>query len=167
MRVCICPGSFDPVTVGHMDIICRASKMFDRVIVAVLKNPNKSKYAFTVEERVAFIKRATADMPNIEVEAYDGLLVDFARMKGAVAIVKGLRAVSDFEYEFQQALVNKELNEEIETVFITTSSENMFLSSSVVKQVCEYGGDITSFVPETIQEDIIKRLRKEVQNNDN
>ena len=145
-----------------MDIINRAAKMFDKVIVTVMRKPNKSNFAFTTEQRVEFLKRLTDSMDNIEVESYDGLLVDFARQKGAVAIVKGLRAVSDFEYEFQQALVNKKLNEEIETVFIITDSENMFLSSSVVKQVCEYGGDITSLVPEAIREDIVKGLRKEV-----
>lgn len=162
MRTCICPGSFDPVTVGHMDIITRASKMFDKVIVTILNNPNKSNHSFTVEERVEFIKRCTEGQDNIEVASFDGLLVDFAKQHNAVAIVKGLRAVSDFEYEFQQALANKRLNSDIETVFITTSSENMFLSSSVVKQVCEYGGDITSLVPQAIQEDIVKRLRKGV-----
>ena len=156
MKTVICPGSFDPVTMGHLDIIRRSAKMFDKVIVVVMKN----NYAFTSEERVELLKRCTADMPNVDVDRYDGLLADYARRKEAVAIVKGLRAVSDFEYEFQQALTNKKLNNELETVFITTRAENMYLSSSVVKQVCELGGDISTFVPAEIREDIIKRIKK-------
>ena len=147
MKTVICPGSFDPVTMGHLDIIRRSAKMFDKVIVVVMTNYHKkNNYAFTSEERVELLKRCTADMPNVEVDA--------------VAIVKGLRAVSDFEYEFQQALTNKKLNNELETVFITTRAENMYLSSSVVKQVCELGGDISTFVPAEIREDIIKRIKK-------
>lgn len=161
MKTVICPGSFDPVTMGHLDIIRRSAKMFDKVIVVVMTNYHKKKnYAFTSEERVELLKRCTADMPNVDVDRYDGLLADYARRKEAVAIVKGLRAVSDFEYEFQQALTNKKLNNELETVFITTRAENMYLSSSVVKQVCELGGDISTFVPAEIREDIIKRIKK-------
>ena len=161
MKTVICPGSFDPVTMGHLDIIRRSAKMFDKVIVAVMTNYHKkNNYAFTSEERVELLKRCTADMPNVDVDRYDGLLADYARRKEAVAIVKGLRAVSDFEYEFQQALTNKKLNNELETVFITTRAENMYLSSSVVKQVCELGGDISTFVPAEIREDIIKRIKK-------
>ena len=161
MKTVICPGSFDPVTMGHLDIIRRSAKMFDKVIVVVRTNYHKkNNYAFTSEERVELLKRCTADMPNVDVDRYDGLLADYARRKEAVAIVKGLRAVSDFEYEFQQALTNKKLNYELETVFITTRAENMYLSSSVVKQVCELGGDISTFVPAEIREDIIKRIKK-------
>ena len=161
MKTVICPGSFDPVTMGHLDIIRRSAKMFDKFIVVVMTNYHKkSNYAFTSEERVELLKRCTADMPNVDVDRYDGLLADYARRKEAVAIVKGLRAVSDFEYEFQQALTNKKLNNELETVFITTRAENMYLSSSVVKQVCELGGDISTFVPAEIREDIIKRIKK-------
>ena len=161
MKTVICPGSFDPVTMGHLDIIRRSAKMFDKVIVVVMtKKKKKNNYAFTSEERVELLKRCTADMPNVDVDRYDGLLADYARRKEAVAIVKGLRAVSDFEYEFQQALTNKKLNNELETVFITTRAENMYLSSSVVKQVCELGGDISTFVPAEIREDIIKRIKK-------
>lgn len=161
MKTVICPGSFDPVTMGHLDIIRRSAKMFDKVIVVVMTNYHKNNnYAFTSEERVELLKRCTADMPNVDVDRYDGLLADYARRKEAVAIVKGLRAVSDFEYEFQQALTNKKLNNELETVFITTRAENMYLSSSVVKQVCELGGDISTFVPAEIREDIIKRIKK-------
>ena len=161
MKTVICPGSFDPVTMGHLDIIRRSAKMFDKVIVVVMTNYHKkNNYDFTSEERVELLKRCTADMPNVDVDRYDGLLADYARRKEAVAIVKGLRAVSDFEYEFQQALTNKKLNNELETVFITTRAENMYLSSSVVKQVCELGGDISTFVPAEIREDIIKRIKK-------
>ena len=159
MRICICPGSFDPVTVGHLDIISRASKLFDKVVVTVMTNSAKSA-VFTVEERLDFIKRSTAHIPNVEADHSEGiLLADYARNIGASAIVKGLRAVSDYEYEFQQALMNKSLNGEVETVFLVTDSENMFLSSSVVKEVCRLGGDIKRFVPDEIHDDIVKKLR--------
>ncbi len=160
MRIAICPGSFDPATMGHLDIIHRSAKLFDKVIVVVMSNYNKTNYSFTAEERVQLLRRCTADIPNVEIDTYDGLLVDYAKKVGAVAVVKGLRAVSDFEYEFQQALTNKNLYPELETVFVTTQAENMFLSSSVVKQVCSLGGDITPFVPEQIRDDIIKRIRR-------
>ncbi len=158
MKIAICPGSFDPVTLGHMDIISRASKVFDYLIVAVLINPEK-KTAFTLEERIGLLKRCTVGMKNLEIVGFDGLLADYARLRNATAIVKGLRAVSDFEYEFQMALFNKRLNPELETVFLTSTAENMFLSSSGVKQVASFGGDISSFVPECILEDIQQRLR--------
>lgn len=161
MKTVICPGSFDPVTLGHLDIIRRSATMFDKVIVVVMTNYHKKNvYAFSSAERVALLKRCTSDIPNVEVEAYEGLLAEYARQKGAVAIVKGLRAVSDFEYEFQQALTNKELNGALETIFVTTTAKNMFLSSSVVKQVCELGGDISNFVPEEIRDDIINRISR-------
>lgn len=162
MKIAICPGSFDPVTIGHLDVIRRAAKMFDKVIVVVMYNYHKKTSVFTPDERVELIKRVTADIPGVEVEHYYGLLADYARNKGAVAIVKGLRAVSDFEAEFQQALANKKLNSEVETVFLTASAENMYLSSSVVKQICEFGGNISEFVPAEILDDIVKRLRKDV-----
>ena len=150
MATAICPGSFDPVTLGHVDIIRRAAKMFDRVIVAVLTNPGKNP-SFTTDERVEMLKLALKNLPNVEVECFNGLLADFTRARGAVAIVKGLRAVTDFEYEFQMALTNKKLNPEVETVFLTTEAEYMFLSSSIVKQVASFGGDISGFVvPETL-----------------
>ena len=161
MKIAVCPGSFDPITNGHLDIIRRASRMFDKVIVVVMSNYFKKTGAFMPEERVELIKRVTADIPGIEVEAYYGLLADYARQKNAVAIVKGLRAVSDFDTEFQQALANKKLNGEVETVFLTASAENMYLSSSMVKQICEFGGDISEFVPSEIRDDIVKRLRKD------
>ncbi len=155
--VAVCPGSFDPVTVGHLDIIRRAAGMFSELIVVVMVN-HKKKYSFTPDERVALIKAVTGDMPNVKVEYYDGLLADFARQKNAGVIIKGLRAMSDFEYEFQMALANKKLNPEVETVFLTTAAENMYLSSSMVKQIASMGGDIGDFVPEQIKKDIMKRL---------
>ena len=161
MKTVICPGSFDPVTMGHLDIIRRSAKMFDKVLVVVMTNYHKrNTYVFSADERVDLLKRCTRDMENVEVEQYDGLLAEYARQKNAVAVVKGLRAVSDFEYEFQQALTNKKLNSELETIFVATSAENMLLSSRVVKQVCELGGDISNFVPEEIRDDIIKRISR-------
>lgn len=160
MRIAVCPGSFDPITKGHLDIIKRASKLFDNVIVVVLQNTAK-KYTFSVEERVRFIEESTADIANVSVDSYDGLLMDFCKMKGAVAVVKGLRAVTDFEYEFQMSLINKQLNPEIETVFINTAQEYMFLSSSVVREVASFGGDVSQFVPEQISTEITERFIKE------
>lgn len=159
MSNAICPGSFDPVTLGHLDIIKRASLLFEKVIVAVMVNPAK-KAAFTSEERVELLRRALPDLPNVEIMSFNGLLVDFAYSQNANVILKGLRAVSDFEYEFQMALANKKLGNDIETVFLPTNSENMFLSSSVVKQIASFGGDISPFVPEVICEDIRKRLNQ-------
>ncbi len=154
----ICPGSFDPVTLGHLDIISRASKMFDHVIVAVLRNSAKEKSSFTVEERIELLKEATMDLDNIEVVSFDGLLAEYAKKRNVTTIVKGLRAVSDFEYEFQMALTNKMLNPELETVFLTTNAQNMYLSSSMVKQVASLGGDIKDFVPNCVLDKIVDRL---------
>ncbi len=159
MRTAICPGSFDPVTMGHLDIIRRASKLFDKVIVAVLLNMDKKTW-FTIGERIDLLKKATADMPNVEIAGFEGLLVDFAKQKRACAIVKGLRAVSDFEYEFQMALTNMKLDDKVETMFLTTNPENMFLSSSIVKQVGLLGGDIKPFVPECVHDEIMLRIKQ-------
>lgn len=161
MKIAICPGSFDPVTLGHLDIIERAADIFDEVIVLVANNKSK-KTLFTAEERMELVKRCIKST-NVTVDSHSGLLVDYAREKGAVAIVKGLRAMSDFDYEFQQALTNKSLYPECETVFLTARGENMFLSSSMVKEVCALGGDIDSFVPEEITNDIYKRCKGEKQ----
>lgn len=156
----ICPGSFDPITVGHLDIIRRTSKMFDSVIVLVLMNSKKDSGMFTPDERVDFIKRSTSHLPNVEVEFHDGLLAEYAVKKGAAAIVKGLRVLSDYEDEFKQALTNKKLASEVETIFMVTDTEYMFLSSSLVKEVGRFGGDISDFVPPVIKQDIINRIRE-------
>ena len=153
----ICPGSFDPVTCGHLDIITRAAKMVDKLIVVVASNGAKH-CSFTPEERVEMIKKCISSLDNVEVTHYNGLLADYAAQRGAGAIIKGLRAMSDFEYEFQMALTNKKLNPNVETLFLTTASQNMYLSSSMVKQVASMGGDISSFVPEVIKQDIINRI---------
>lgn len=159
MKIAICPGSFDPVTLGHIDIIERAAELFDKVIVLVTGNSMKSPM-FSLDERMELIKRSVTK-ENIEVDTYNGLLVNYAKEKNAVAIVKGLRAVSDFDYEFQQALTNKSLLPDIETVFLTAKGKNMFLSSSMVKEVCRLDGDISRFVPQQILDDVIKRCKGE------
>lgn len=160
-RIAICPGSFDPITKGHLDIILRASRLFDRVVVLVSVNPDK-RTAFSVEERVELIRAVTGDLANVEVDAYQGLLVDYARQVGATASIRGLRAVSDFEYEFQMALANKKLDPQLETIFLNTNSKYMYLSSSLVKQIAAFGGDIDDFVPQAIIEPIKQRLSKGV-----
>ena len=159
MRRAIYPGSFDPVTLGHLDIISRASKIFDRIVVAVPVNPDK-RYSFTVEERLEMLKRVCEDagLQNVECDRVEGLLADYARERGAAVVIKGLRALTDFEYEFQQALTNKKLNPTLETMFLSTSAEHMFLSSSMVKQVAGFGGDISHFVPGCILGTISERL---------
>ncbi len=156
-RIAVCPGSFDPITMGHLDIIRRASAMFDRLIVVIMTNPAK-KCSFTSEERREMIEKSVADIPNVEVDCYDGLLADYAGQKHACAIIKGLRAMSDFEYEFQMALTNKKLNPDVETLFLTTRAENMYLSSSMVRLIASMNGDISDFVPPVIHNDIISRL---------
>lgn len=158
--IAICPGSFDPVTFGHLDIITRASKMFQKVIVVVAGNVSKN-CSFTPEERVEMIKKCIPELSNVSVDHYDGLLADYCAEHGATAIIKGLRAMSDFEYEFQMALTNKKLNPNVETLFLTTAAQNMYLSSSMVKQIALMGGDISSFVPEVIRQDIIDRIQKQ------
>lgn len=159
MRIAVCPGSFDPVTYGHLDIIHRAAALFDKVVILVVTNPDK-RCIFTAEERCDMIRRVIASIPNAEVDSYGGLLAEYCRARGAAAIVKGLRAVSDFEYEFQMALANKKLLPEADTLFLTTSAENMYLSSSLVRQIASLGGDISPFVPETIRDEIAARLRE-------
>lgn len=155
----ICPGSFDPITNGHLDVIKRASEMFDRVIVLILQNQQKiGKNSFSVEERMDFINRAIKGQENVVVDFYDGLLANYAKMNNINIIVKGLRAVSDFENEFQQAVTNKDIYPKLETVFIAADKNNLFLSSSMVKQIASLGGDISDFVPECVKEDILKKL---------
>lgn len=157
MRIAVCPGSFDPITNGHLDIITRASKLFDKVIIAVSVNLEK-KSSFTAEERVALIRSCTSHIPNIEVDSMNELLANYVKRVDACAIVKGLRAVSDFEYEFQMAMANKKLYPQAETVFLTTSHQNLYLSSSLVKQIATFGGDISNFVPSVIAEAVVERF---------
>ncbi|QUH26229.1 pantetheine-phosphate adenylyltransferase [Serpentinicella alkaliphila] len=156
MGKAIYPGSFDPITNGHLDIIERAAKIFDEVIVVVLPNVSKNNL-FTLEERVNLIKTVTKKFSNVSIDSYSGLLVDYANKNNITNIVKGLRAVSDFEYEFQMALMNKKLNPEVETVFLMTSNNNSYLSSSIVKEVVKYGGCISDLVPPEVEKEMIKR----------
>ena len=149
MRTAVCPGSFDPITKGHIDIITRAAKLFDQVIVLISVNYDKT-CSFSAEERCEMARLSAAHLPNVTVDSFDGLLANYVREKNACAIVKGLRAVSDFEYEFQMALANKKLYGGAETIFLTTSGENMYLSSSLVRQIASFGGNITHFVPPEI-----------------
>jgi len=158
MRIAVCPGSFDPVTCGHLDIFERSSKMFDLLIVAVFHNPNK-KPVFSMEERVEMLQSAVADIPNVKVDAFSGLLNDYVRSQNSSTIVRGLRALTDFEYEFQRALLIKKIDPGMETVFMMTSSEYSFISSSGIKEVAKFGGPITGLVPTCVENKIIERLR--------
>lgn len=155
--IAVYPGSFDPVTNGHVDIIYRSAALFDKVYIALLQNSGKSPL-FSIDERKELIERVTPDIDNIVVTDFSGLLVDFAQRVGAGIIVKGLRAMSDFEYEFQMALTNRKLNDKIETVFLTTSAQYQYLSSSVVKDVARHGGCLEGLVPEQIQKDIYNKF---------
>lgn len=157
-RIGVYPGSFDPLTNGHLDIIRRASKLFDHLIVAVLVNTSKKNAIFTMEERVALIRKCTDQMPNVEVKMFDGLLVDFVNQHHAVAIVKGLRAVSDYEYELQMAALNKHIDKNIETIFLMADIQHSFLSSSIVKELAKHGGDIRGLVPGEIVDDIEDKM---------
>jgi pantetheine-phosphate adenylyltransferase len=151
----VCPGSFDPVTYGHLDVIERAATRFDRLVVACLRNTGKAPL-FDLDERIAFLREVTAPLGNVEVAAFEGLLVDFCRERGVGIVVKGLRAVSDFEYELQMAQMNRNLGD-VETLFLTTSPLYSFLSSSLVKEVARFGGDVSDFVPPVVAEQLAKR----------
>ncbi|WP_070120214.1 pantetheine-phosphate adenylyltransferase [Bacillus marinisedimentorum] len=149
--IAVCPGSFDPVTLGHIDIIQRGANVFDKVIVAVLNNESK-RPLFTVQERVELLKEATKDIPNVEVDSFDGLLIDYVHRTQATTILRGLRAVSDFEYEMQAASINRKLDEDIETLFMMTNNQYSFLSSSIVKEVAKYSADVSDLVPEGVEQ---------------
>ena len=159
MRIAVYPGSFDPITNGHVDIIERASRVFDKVIVGVLRNKHKEPL-FSASERVELIGLATSHLKNVEVESFDGLLVDFARQHNAAVIIKGLRTVNDFEYEFQMALLNKSLDADCETMFMMTNSKYSYISSSMVKELAEYKGDLEGIVPSQIIEHIKDKYRQ-------
>ncbi len=159
MKIAVYPGSFDPITNGHLDIIRRAAKVYDKVVVGVLDNINKTPL-FTSEQRKAMIDRVTKDLDNVECDIFSGLLVDFVKQKEATVIVKGLRTVADFEYEFQMALLNKALNPEFETMFMMTNSEYSYISSSMVKEVAKYNGCLEGLVPEGIIPDIKNKYIK-------
>ena len=158
-KAAVYPGSFDPVTNGHLDIIRRASKNFEKVYVAILINSAKNP-RFSLEQRIDWLKRATADLPNVEIASFSGLLVNYANEIGANVIIKGLRAVSDFEYEFQMALTNRKLSPNIETMFLMTNEMYSYLSSSIVKEIANLGGSLEGLVPDFMIEEIKKEIRK-------
>lgn len=159
MSTAVYPGSFDPVTNGHIDIIRRASKMFDHLIIAVLKNNTKTPL-FTIEERVRMIREVTEDIQNVEVEGFDGLTIEYCRMKNAQFMVRGLRAVTDFEYELQIAQTNRVVAPDIDTIFLTTNLKYSYLSSSIVKEIASYNGDISFFVDSRVAERIHEKMRE-------
>lgn len=159
MKIAVYPGSFDPITNGHLDIIKRASKVFDKVIVSILVNSSKTP-CFEMEERKALIERVVGDIPNVEVDCFEGLLVNYVRKKDAHVIIKGLRAISDFEYEFQMALANTKIAPDIETLFMMTNQEYSYLSSSIVKELASLGGSLEGLVPDEIMQDIIDKVKK-------
>ena len=159
MKTAIYPGSFDPITSGHLNIIRRASSIFDKLIVCVMVNAGKNPM-FTQEERVELIRRVTGDLPNVEIDSSNELLAEYARRRGRCVIVKGLRAVSDFESEFQMALINHKINPDLDTMFLTADSQYMYLSSSMVKELGHYGAELSDFLPEEIIPDFRRKLGK-------
>ena len=160
MSIAICPGSFDPITLGHLNIIRRSSKIFDKVIVCIMYNSTKTSPMFSVEERVEMARKATEKYPNVSVESSSGLLAEYAKQHDGAVIVKGLRAASDFEYEFQMNLINKKINPQLETMFLTSDVKYTFLSSSVVREMARYGADLTGFVPDEIKEEIEEKAKQ-------
>ena len=163
MTRAIYPGSFDPVTLGHLDIIGRSARLFDELIIGVLNNDAKKQSLFTPDERVELIRKCTKDFPNVKVEAFDGLLVEFAKIRQANIIVRGLRAVTDFEYELQMSQTNRVMNQDVDTLFLTTSLEYAYLSSSIVKEVAKNGGDIHAFVPDLVADAVYERIGNDKQ----
>ena len=159
MRVCIYPGTFDPVTHGHLDVLERACRMFDRVIVAIAENRDKQPF-FSAEERLALVNENLADYPTATAQVFDGLLIDFAKEQGATVIIRGLRAVSDFEFEFQMANMNRHLGPDIETTLVMTKEGYNYTSSTLVKQVAEYGADVSEFVPANVYAALQQRIEK-------
>ena len=159
MKIGVYPGTFDPITNGHTDIIVRSLRVFDRVIVAVAPNPSK-RPLFEVPERVEMIRLVTKDLPNVEVEAFDGLLVQYVSTHGAHAVIRGLRAISDFEYEFQMALINRKLDQKVESVFFMPSEEYSYLTSSIIKEVASLGGALDDFVHPEVAKRLRQRLRR-------
>ena len=158
MSLAICPGSFDPITLGHLNIIRRASKIFDKVVVCIMVNSTKMTPMFSIDERVDMAKRVVERLPNVEVDTFDGLLAEYAKKYDDAVIVKGMRAASDFEYEFMMALTNKKLNSRVETVFLASDERYMYLSSTTVREIASYGGDISRFVPAEILDDLMIKL---------
>jgi len=165
-KIAIYPGSFDPVTNGHIDIIKRGLKIFDRIIVTILINPSKSML-FSLEERMHLLSESLCDIGNVEIASYHGLLVDYARKRGAQAILRGMRAVSDFEYEFQMALMNRKLDREIQTVFLMTGLRWIFTSSSIIKEAAKFGGDIESMVPPVVKDKLEEKFNVRITHNGN
>lgn len=159
LRVAVCPGSFDPVTSGHIDILERTCTIFDRVIVAVFENPTKNPM-FTTEEKVAMLRKSTAHLPNLEVDSFSGLLEGYMNEHQYQIIVRGLRALSDFDYEFQRALLLKKIAPQLETVFMMTSAEKSFISSSGIKELATFGGNIEGLVPDEIIDSVLERIRR-------
>ena len=157
MRTAIYPGSFDPLTNGHLDVIERAAKLFDRVVVAVAKNESKQPL-FTLEERVELVRRCIQHLPGVEADSFECLLVEYVEQRSAQAVVRGLRAVSDFEFEFQLALMNRKLNERVETIFMMPKDTYTFLSSRIVKEIASLGGDVSAFVPKHVQGALVAKL---------
>ena len=160
MKIAICPGSFDPITLGHLNIIRRTSKIFDRVVVCIMHNSTKNSPMFSVEEREEMVKRAVKRYGNVTVDVSGDLLAEYAKRYDGAVIVKGLRAASDFDYEFQMNLINKKINPEMETMFLTASEKYTFLSSSIVREMARYGADLTGFVPDEIIKDIEKKAKQ-------
>ena len=160
MTTAICPGSFDPITLGHVDIVRRAAEIFDEVVVCVMHNAAKKSPMFTLEEKLSMARRAVEEYPNVRVDSFDGLLTEYVRRYDKPVVVKGLRAASDFDYEFQMNMINKRLNPTVETMFLTASEQYTFLSSSIVREVAQYGAELKGLVPDAIIPDIEEKAKQ-------